>query len=82
MSRERTVGKPAPPVVQNPPDIVSPEEDLLWDIPTAAKKMSTTKWAIRNLIWSKQVTPIKIGKKFLIVPADLRAFIQKQKAVA
>jgi hypothetical protein len=75
-------GKTALPAVQNPLDIVSPEENLLWDIPTAAKRMSTTVWAIRSLIWSKQIKPIKIGKRFLIDPADLRAFVQRQKVVA
>jgi hypothetical protein len=75
-------GKPALPAAQNPLDIVSPEENLLWDIPTAARKMSTTIWAVRSLIWSKQITPIKIGKRFLIDPADLRAFVQRQKALA
>jgi len=74
-------GKPALPAAQNPLDIVSPEENLLWDIPTAARKMSTTIWAVRSLIWSKRITPIKIGKRFLIDPADLRAFVQRLKAL-
>jgi len=71
------------------PEIASPVstvptsfEPILVDIPAAARLLSTTVWAIRGLIWSKQIIPIKIGKKYLLDPADLRAFIQRQKAVA
>jgi hypothetical protein len=57
-------------------------EPILVDIPTAARMLSTTLWAIRRLIWAKQIVPIKIGKKFLIDPADLRTYVQRQKATA
>jgi Helix-turn-helix domain len=52
---------------------------LLLDIPAAARALSTTVWAVRSLLWAKEVPFIKIGKRYLIDPADLRAFIAKRK---
>jgi excisionase family DNA binding protein len=57
-------------------------EPLLLDIPAAARALSTTVWAIRDLLWSNKIPYLKLGKKFLIDPADLRAFIAAQKAGA
>lgn len=70
---------PAVPEVEVKSSSVEP---IVVDIPTAARLLSTTKWAIRQLIWSKQIHPIKIGKKLVIDPADLRAYVQKRKARA
>lgn len=61
--------------------VVSESQRLLVDIPAAARLLSTTVWAIRELLWSKQVRFVRIGRKHLIDPADLRAFIEKQKTV-
>ncbi len=55
-------------------------EPMLLDIRGAARALSSTVWAVRGLLWDKQIPYIKIGKKFLIDPADLRAFIQRNKA--
>jgi hypothetical protein len=55
-------------------------EPMLLDIRGAAHALSSTVWAVRRLLWDKQIPYIKIGKKFLIDPADLRAFIQRNKA--
>ena len=52
---------------------------LLLDIPEAARMLSTTKWAIRRILWDKKIPFIKIGRKFLIAPDDLRDFIQREK---
>jgi hypothetical protein len=57
-------------------------EPMLLDIPGAARALSSTVWAVRGLLWDKQIPYIKIGKKFLIDPADLRAFIQRKKEAA
>ena len=44
--------------------------------------LSCSVWVVRSLLWSKEIPHIRIGKKFLIDPADLRAYIQRQKEVA
>jgi hypothetical protein len=54
-------------------------EPLLVTIPASAQMMGTTIWAMRELLWSKKIPHIKIGKRFLINPADLRAFVASQK---
>jgi hypothetical protein len=67
---------PVPSVTISDPQI----EPLLVDIPTAARMLSTTVWAVRSLLWSKTIPYIPIGKKHLISPADIRAYIQKARA--
>ena len=72
--------KPSKPSVPLVP-VVNPEP-LLLDIPGAARALSSTTWAVRALLWDKQIPFVKIGRKHLIDPADLRAFIQRSKAAA
>jgi hypothetical protein len=55
---------------------------LLLDIPSAAIALSSTIWSVRSLLWAKKIPHIKIGRKFLIDPADLREFIQRLKEAA
>jgi excisionase family DNA binding protein len=55
-------------------------EPLLLDINGAARALSSTSWTIRNLLWAKKIPFIKIGRRFLIDPADLRLFIARQKS--
>jgi hypothetical protein len=57
-------------------------EPMLLDIRGAARALSSTVWAVRGLLWDKQIPYIKIGRKFLIDPADLRSFIQRKKEPA
>lgn len=57
-------------------------EPLLLDVHGAARVLSTTVWAVRALLWDKQIPFIKIGRKHLIDPADLRAFIGRSKEAA
>jgi len=57
-------------------------EPLLLDIPGAARVLSSTPWTVRSLLWNKQIPFIKLGRRFLIDPADLRAFIETQKKAA
>lgn len=69
------------PVVENTarPTANPATEPILLDIKGAAAALSSTVWAVRCLLWSKTIPYIRIGKKFLLDPNDLRAFIQKQK---
>ena len=63
-----------PVVPQSPP--------LLVNIKGAAALLSSTVWAVRNLLWRKQIPYVRIGRRFLIDPADLREFIARQKGRA
>jgi len=52
---------------------------LLVDINGAAKLLSSTPWTVRGLLWARKIPFSKIGKRFLIDPADLRNFIAREK---
>ena len=52
---------------------------LLVDINGAAKLLSSTPWTVRGLLWARKIPFIKVGKRFLIDPADLRNFIAREK---
>ncbi len=54
-------------------------EPLLVDIKAAASLLSSTVWAMRQLLWGKKIPYIRIGRRFLIDPADLRQFVARQK---
>lgn len=57
---------------------VSNSEVLLLDIHSAARALSATPWAIRSLLWDKKIPFVKIGRRFLIRPSDLRAYVENQ----
>jgi excisionase family DNA binding protein len=59
---------------------INEPEPLLVDIYGAAKMLSSTSWTIRHLLWDKKIPFTKIGKKFLMRPSDLRAFVERQIA--
>jgi len=48
-------------------------------IKQAAAFLSSTPWAVRNLIWDRKIPYILLGKKQLIDRADLDRFIEAQK---
>jgi excisionase family DNA binding protein len=58
---------------------VTPPEPLLLDLPAAARALSSTVWTVRGLLWRSEIPHIKVGRRFLIDPADLRAFIARRK---
>lgn len=64
--------------IKNAP--TAPSEPLLLDIHGAARALSATPWAIRSLLWDGKIPFIKIGRRFLLVPADLRAYIAREKS--
>ncbi len=65
---------PVPPVAVFP--VVS--EPLLLDIPKAARALSCTTWAMRSLLWDGKIPFVKIGRRFLVRPSDLQAYINNQ----
>lgn len=68
--------KPKSAVNQSLPD------PLLLDVRGAAHVLSSSVWTVRGLLWRDEIPHIKIGRKFLIDPADLRAFIQRKKVTS
>jgi len=57
-------------------------EPLLLDIPAAARALSSSVWTVLGLLWNSEIPYIKVGRRFLIDPADLRAFIARRKEEA
>lgn len=75
MARKKALAVPA--VV---PPAVHLHEPFLLDINGAARMLSSTVWTVRNLLWAKKIPFVKIGRRFLIDPADIRVFIAREKA--
>jgi excisionase family DNA binding protein len=55
---------------------------MLVTIHTAALLLSSTPWTVRRLIWAKKIPAVKIGRRCLVDPLDLQAYIVKLKAAA
>jgi excisionase family DNA binding protein len=67
-------------VPKKAPSVELPIEPLLLDIRGTARVLSSTVWTVRSLLWNGEIPFIKIGRKFLITPEDLRTFIEQKKA--
>jgi excisionase family DNA binding protein len=65
------------PVVALPQPPITPR---LLTIREAAVYLSCSFWAVRELIWSRQLPKIKIGRRFCIAREDLDAWIDRQRA--
>ena len=75
--------KKFPSVVSNlPVPVTIALEPISLDIPNAAKFLCTSVRQIRTLIYSHELKPIKLGKKQLLLIADLRAFMLARKQAA
>jgi excisionase family DNA binding protein len=64
------------------PAVVVHPEPLLLDIRGAARALSSTVWAVRSLLWDGKIPHIKIGRRFLIRPTDLKTYIESQLRAA
>ena len=62
--------------------VVNSNELDLYDIPTAARRMSTTVFAVRELCRSGKLKYVQIGHKWLISPAAIQAFIRAAEQAA
>jgi excisionase family DNA binding protein len=63
------------------PSVVVPQsEPLLLSIPAAARMLSATVWSVRELLWNGKVPYVKVGRRHLISPDDLRAYIANAKS--
>jgi hypothetical protein len=61
---------------------VNPNHLFLMDIPMAARVMSTTIFAVRELCRSGQLKFVPIGHKWLISPGAIQEFIRTQEQAA
>ncbi len=71
------VASPATPL-----PAVNSNELFLMDIPTAARLMSTTVFAVRELCRSGQLKYVPIGHKWLISPGAIQDFIRCKEQAA
>jgi hypothetical protein len=78
-SPTRRTTKPAAVVS---PIAVHPNDLYLLDIPTAAAKMSTTIFAVRELMRSGKLKFVVIGHKWLVSPGAIQEFIRANEQAA
>ena len=52
----------------------------LLTIKDTALYLSCTVWAVRNMIWSRELPKITIGKRYCIAREDLDAWIDRQRS--
>ena len=72
MPRKAPVASAAKPSLTSTPPPITPR---LVTIKQAAAYCSCSVWAIRQVIWSKELRACKIGNRFLIDRGDLDRFI-------
>lgn len=51
----------------------------LLPIKAAAAYLSCTIWAVRSLVWNREVPSLKIGNRILFDKKDLDAYVEAQK---
>ena len=51
----------------------------LLPIKQAAEYLSCTVWAVRSLVWNREVPSLKIGNRILFDKKDLDAYVEAQK---
>ncbi len=61
---------------------VVPNDLFLMDIPTAAQRMSTTVFAVRELMRSGELIKVEIGHKWLVSPSAIQDFIHRKEQEA
>jgi excisionase family DNA binding protein len=57
----------------------TPIQSRLLNVRAAAAYLSCTVWAVRNLVWNRDVPSLKIGNRILFDRKDLDAFIERIK---
>jgi hypothetical protein len=56
---------------------VSLSEPLFVDIQQAARILGFTVWAVRNIVWNRDIRYVKRGRKYFFSPGDLKAYAEK-----
>ncbi len=57
-------------------------EPRLLTIPMAAAYLSSSVWAIRQLVWARKIPHLVIGRRILFDKADLDRYVESQKVPA
>lgn len=52
----------------------------LLPIKQAAEYLSCTVWAVRSLVWNREVPSLKIGNRILFDKKDLDALVERMKS--
>lgn len=60
------------------PESVPTVQPITVTLPVAAAMLGCTVRALRELIWAGKIKHAKIGKRFVVDPAELREFMQRQ----
>lgn len=58
------------------------EFDGLWTVPEAAKRLRVSESYIRKRIADGTIRAVRLGSRVLLDPADMRAWVEDQKAAA
>ena len=61
----------------SPTLVVHPNDQYLHDIPTAAKLLSTTVFAVRTLMRTGELIYVAIGHRWLVSPQAIQDFIRR-----
>lgn len=54
-------------------------QSRLLTIPQAAAYLNTTKWAIKSMIWSRELPIVPLGKRYMLDISDLDEVVTKRK---
>lgn len=54
-------------------------QSRLLTIPQAAAYLNTTKWAIKSMIWSRELPIVPLGKRYMLDISDLDEVVIKRK---
>jgi excisionase family DNA binding protein len=74
MSHRRKAVQPQPEASS-----LAPIPPLLHDIPTTAKLMSTTCWAVRELCRAGRLKFVRVGHRFLVSTQAIQDFITRSE---
>ena len=55
--------------------------EKLIDIDQAADALAISPWTVRFLIRTKKLSPVKVGRRTLLEPAELDRFVQSCKGL-
>ncbi|MFY9531873.1 MAG: helix-turn-helix domain-containing protein [Candidatus Acidiferrales bacterium] len=57
----------------------APSRSRLLTIPQAAAYLNTTKWAIKSMVWSRELPIVPLGKRYMLDISDLDAVVARRK---
>jgi excisionase family DNA binding protein len=53
--------------------------DALLDISSVARLLSLSPWTIRRLIFDGRLTPVRLGRRVLVEPAEVERFVSQAR---